>query len=80
MAPNCNAELQGDAIRQAANPTDEALETLQQTMENHGLSGRAWSRILKVARTIADLEERDQVMTSHILEASSFRLNLEITQ
>ncbi len=74
----CNAELQGDAIRQAANPTAEALEKLQQTMESHGLSGRAWSRILKVARTIADLEGRERVVTSHILEASSFRLNLDL--
>ena len=74
---NCNAELQGDAIRQAANPTDEALNTLQTTMESHALSGRAWARILKVARTIADLEGRNRVVTNHILEASSFRLNLD---
>jgi magnesium chelatase family protein len=73
----CNAELQGDAIRGAANPTPEALNLLQRTMESHGLSGRAWARILKVARTIADLEGRERVMEDHILEASSFRLELE---
>jgi magnesium chelatase family protein len=71
----CNAELQGDGIRLAADPTPEALETLRSIMETHALSGRAWARILKVARTIADLAGEARVDEVHILEASSYRLD-----
>ena len=74
----CNAELNGELIRQVANPTQQAFEILRTTMERHSLSGRAWSRILKVARTIADLEDEQNVQGSHIIEASSFRLDLEV--
>lgn len=72
----CNAELQGDAIREAAKPTPEALELLRRTLETHGLSGRAWARLLKVARTISDLDEGGPVQADHILEASTYRLAL----
>ena len=52
----CNAELNGDMIREASRPTEDALDTLRRLLQQHGLSGRAWARILKVGRTIADLE------------------------
>jgi magnesium chelatase family protein len=71
----CNAELIGDGIRSAANPTDEALESLRAVMEAHALSGRAWARILKVSRTIADLAQQPRVDVAHILEASSYRMD-----
>ena len=74
----CNAELTGESVRQAANPTEEAFDILRVTMERYSLSGRAWSRILKVSRTIADLENQDKVDEKHIIEAASFRLDLEV--
>ena len=74
----CNAELSGEAIRSAANPTQQAFEHLRSTMARYSLSGRAWSRILKVSRTIADLEDEQRVQEHHIIEASSFRLDLEV--
>ena len=74
----CNAELTGECVRKAADPTEQAFDILRATMERHSLSGRAWSRILKVARTIADLENRDKVDERHISEAASFRLDLEV--
>jgi magnesium chelatase family protein len=74
--PGSNAELTGDAIRQAADPTAAALEALRQTMDSHALSARAWSRILKVARTLADLGGAERVDVPHVLEAASFRLQL----
>jgi magnesium chelatase family protein len=73
----CNAELVGDQIRAAAKPTQDALGHLQAAMDTHGLSGRGWARILKVARTIADLEGVDAVDAAHILEAVGYRLQLE---
>ncbi len=73
----CNAELIGDHIRAAAQATPQAMAKLQTTMDVHALSGRAWARILKVARTIADLQGADAVDTPHILEAVGYRLQLE---
>ncbi|MAY80964.1 MAG: hypothetical protein CL930_09300 [Deltaproteobacteria bacterium] len=72
----CNAELQGDAIREAADPTPEALDLLRRTLDTHGLSGRAWARLLKVARTISDLDKGGPVQAEHILEASAYRLEM----
>jgi magnesium chelatase family protein len=72
----CNAELTGDGIRRAAQATPEAEALLQETLRAHGLSARAWSRILKVARTIADLDGDALVDTPHILEASGYRIDL----
>lgn len=69
-----NAELAGSAIRTAADPSPEALRVLESTMERLGLSARAWARMLKVARTIADLDEAARVEAPHMLEACSYRL------
>ena len=68
-----NAELSGELLRQHAAPTDEASALLETAISAQGLSARAWSRILKVARTIADLDGTAQIDTMHILEASSYR-------
>jgi magnesium chelatase family protein len=69
-----NAELQGDGVRQAANPTSSAVHTLQAALDKTGGSARGWSRILKVARTLADMEGADRVERSHVLEACACRL------
>ena len=74
IAARNNAELAGSAIRTAADPSPEALRVLESTMERLGLSARAWARMLKVARTIADLEGATRVEGPHMLEACSFRL------
>ena len=70
---NSNAELTGDAIRTASQPSSDALLKLKTLCEKNGLSGRSWARILKVARAIADLENGDRVHTRHVLEASGYR-------
>ena len=72
---SCNAELVGDAIRDTANPSDAALRLLRDLVDRHSLSARSWSRMLKVARTIADLEGALGVLPAHVLEASQFRLH-----
>lgn len=73
LGVRCNAELTGDAIRAAADPTPEAIQLLSSTLERLGLSARAWARILKVARTLADLDGAPRVDTPHVLEAAAWR-------
>ncbi len=72
----CNAQLQGDQVREAAQATPAALRTLETTLAKLGLSARAWARILKVARTVADLDADEQVDEPHILEALAWRAQL----
>ena len=56
-------------------PLDGAAEALlMRAMERLGLSARAYDRILKVARTIADLEGAAQIGAQHLLEAVTYRL------
>ena len=69
----CNAQLHGDQVRHAANPTEAALRVLEHTLAKLGLSARAWSRILKVARTVADLDGEARVEEAHVLEALVWR-------
>ena len=78
MTITCNAELSGGAIRSVAAPTPEAVQALKAVCEANSLSARAWARILKVARTIADLAGVGAVSSTHILEASSYRLMKEV--
>lgn len=70
----CNAELSGEQLRTHAAATPRAVSLLECAINAQGLSARAWSRILKVSRTIADLDGADQVDEPHIIEASSYRL------
>ena len=69
----CNAQMTERMIRQYAQPDEESLSTLRQAMERLSLSARAYSRILKVARTIADLEGSEVVAMPHIAEAIGYR-------
>ncbi|MBV2139272.1 MAG: ATP-dependent protease, partial [Candidatus Thiodiazotropha sp. (ex Ctena orbiculata)] len=65
--------LQGVQIEQVAAPDRAGSELLHRAIERLGLSMRAYHRILKVARTIADLEANPKVETSHISEAIGYR-------
>ena len=70
---HCNAQMSERMLQQYA-PLDEAsFQALRLAMERLDLSARAYSRILKVARTIADLEGSEQVLLPHIAEAISYR-------
>ena len=70
---HCNAQMSERMIHQFAEPDDASLDMLRQAMERLSLSARAYSRILKVARTIADLEGVEQVQSQHIAEAIGYR-------
>lgn len=69
----CNAQMTGRMIRKYAEPDSNGMQMLQMAMERLNLSARAYDRILKVARTIADLEGSKQVQSNHIAEAVSYR-------
>ena len=60
-------------IHQFAEPDEQSLNLLRTAMERLKLSARAYNRILKVARTIADLAGSETVMSMHIAEAIGYR-------
>jgi len=70
---HCNAQMSERMIHQYAEPDDTGIELLRTAMKRLCLSARAYNRILKVARTIADLDSSECVMPSHLAEAISYR-------
>ena len=70
---HCNAQMTERMIHQYAEPDASSLDMLRMAMERLKLSARAYSRILKVARTIADLAGSEQVQAIHIAEAIGYR-------
>ena len=71
--PHCNAQMSERMLHQFAEPDAASLDMLRMAMERLKLSARAYSRILKVARTIADLAGSEKVQSSHIAEAIGYR-------
>ena len=70
---HCNAQMTERMIHQYAEPDENGLNLLRMAMERLHLSARAYSRILKVARTIADLAHSEKIMSDHIAEAIGYR-------
>ena len=70
---HCNAQMTEKMLEEYARPDQRGLEMLRTAMERLNLSARAYSRILKVARTIADLDASPEVQSHHIAEAVGYR-------
>lgn len=70
---HCNAQMTESMIRDFAQPDDAGIEMLRMAMDRLSLSARAYNRILKVARTIADLDNSADIKTNHLAEAISYR-------
>lgn len=70
---HCNAQMNTRMLNLYARPSAEGLEVLRQAMDRYSMSARAYDRILKVARTIADLDASLSVEPRHIHEAISYR-------
>ena len=68
-----NARLDGKALEAHAMPDAAGQALLNQAVSRLGLSARAYHRLLRVARTIADLADADQISATHIAEAIQFR-------
>ena len=70
---NVNAEMSNRQIEKYCPLSPECQETMRKMMERMNLSMRAYFRIIKVARTIADLEGSEDIRSAHLVEAASFR-------
>ncbi len=68
-----NAQLQGKQLEQYAPLTSNQQQFLQQAMKQLKLSPRAIHRIIRVARTLADMQESEQIQQQHLTETLSFR-------
>jgi magnesium chelatase family protein len=73
MSFHCNAHMNSSAIKENCSLTYDCKEILRKAMNNLGLSARAYDRILKVSRTIADLDDAQLIEPKHITEAILYR-------
>lgn len=69
----CNAQMTSKLLATYAQPDTQGLTLLRNAMERLNLSARAYDRILKVSRTIADLEGSEHILSAHLAEAISYR-------
>jgi len=73
MKIHVNADMNSRQIRKSCTVDSDSNDLLETAMERFGLSARAHSRILKIARTIADLDESLDIKSSHVAEAIQYR-------
>ncbi|HJT82425.1 MAG TPA: YifB family Mg chelatase-like AAA ATPase [Chthoniobacterales bacterium] len=70
---NCNARMTAKQLKQYCRLTSESNELIRVAMTDLNLSARAYDRILKVSRTIADLDSAEEIMPEHVSEAIQYR-------
>lgn len=70
---HCNAQMNPKFMRKYANLDKEGLHLLKTAMDRFNLSARAYDRILKVSRTIADLDNSENIQSKHLAEAINYR-------
>lgn len=72
-AANCNAQMNSAMTREFCKASDSAMKMLQMAFDRLGLSARAYDKILRVARTVADLDNSEIIEANHIAEAIQYR-------
>ncbi|MDW4549458.1 YifB family Mg chelatase-like AAA ATPase [Defluviimonas sp. D31] len=72
-----NADVEGRLLEEVASPDPEGRDLLARVADRFGLSARGYHRILRVARTIADLAGSEAVRKPHVAEAVSYRLSVQ---
>jgi magnesium chelatase family protein len=70
---HCNSQMHSRLIRRHCTPDDAGRDLLRRAIERLALSGRAYDRILKVSRTIADLDGNERIAERHVAEAVQYR-------
>ena len=70
----CNAQMGTKEVKRYCHVDDEGKELLEMAVNRLGFSARAYTRVLKVARTIADLNKEERVSPVHISEAIQYRI------
>ena len=75
-----NADSEGDLLAETATPDTEGQTLLIRAAERFGLSARGYHRVIRVARTIADLDNSPQVRRPHVAEALSYRITVAIAR
>lgn len=70
---SCNARMTPEMLRRFCILDDMASKVLERAFNTLGMSARAYDRILKVSRTVADLDKSEKIETQHILEALQYR-------
>ena len=70
---HCNAQMSQNDLNEFCKIDEAGTQILKVAMDRMGLSARAYDRILKVARTIADIENQDSILPNHLAEAIQFR-------
>ncbi len=70
---NCNARLTSSLLSEHCQMTDSAAANLKAAFERLNMSARAYDRILKVARTVADLDRCDKIDSTHVMQAIQLR-------
>ena len=74
---HCNSEMRNAEIREFCKLDDASIDLLRAAVTQMHLSARAYNRILKLARTIADLGKSDSIKLEHVAEALQFRAKVE---
>ena len=69
----CNAQMGASQIRKYCNPDEMAKNLLRSAYDRLGMSARGYDRIMRVARTIADLDGSEGILAKHVAEAIQYR-------
>ena len=69
----CNARMRPEEMRRFCNLSEESAGLMKNAFESMGLTARSYDRILKVARTVADMDGSEEIQPQHIAEAIQYR-------